>query len=72
MPKRKDHYHGDEDDSNSIYMFHNQKYEISLFVYADGYEQAMMKFDLCGFPNRDEWKIFIQCGNQPTGDKNVR
>ena len=72
MPKRKDHYHGDDYDSNSTYMFHNQKYEMSLFLNADGYEQAMMKFDLCDFPNRDEWKIFIQCGQQPTGDKNGR
>ena len=37
MPKRKDHYHGDEDDNNSKYMFHNQKYEMSLFLNADGF-----------------------------------
>ena len=29
---------------------------------ADGWDQAMMKFDICNFPNRKEWKIFLQCG----------
>ena len=31
-----------------------------LFQNADGYDQAMMKFDMCELPHRDNWKIFLQ------------
>ena len=72
MPKKREHYHGDDDDKNNIYMFHNTLLDISLYTYADGYEQAMMKFDMCELPHRDNWKIFVQCGHQPTGGKNAR
>ena len=36
---------------------------------ADGWDQAMMKFDVANFPNRDDWKIYVACGHQPTGGK---
>ena len=65
MPKKKVKYHGDDEQRNSIYMFHNERYDIQLFTNADGWDQAMMKFDICNFPNRKEWKIFLQCGVQP-------
>jgi hypothetical protein len=35
-----------EDKTNSVYMFHNIKHDLHLFINADGYESAMMKFDL--------------------------
>ena len=72
MPKKKCEYHGDDDDKNSVYMFHNQILDINLFTNADTFDQAMMKFDLCGFPDRDNWKIFLECGHQPTGGKHER
>ena len=72
MPKKKCEYHGDDDESNSVYMFHHQTLDISLFTNADTFDQAMMKFDLCGFPDRDNWKIFLECANQPTRCKNAR
>ena len=72
MPKKKCEYHGDDDESNSVYMFHHQKLDINLFTNADTFDQAMMKFDLCGFPDRDNWKIFLECAHQPTGDKHER
>ena len=72
MPKKKCEYHGDYDESNSVYMFHNQILDINLFTNADTFDQAMMKFDLCGFPDRDNWKIFLECARQPTGGKNER
>jgi|TARA_A100001037_G_C14651779_1_gene414840 hypothetical protein len=65
MPKKKVKYHGDDEQRNSTYMFHNERYDIQLFTNADGWDQAMMKFDICNFPNRKEWKIFLQCGVQP-------
>jgi len=72
MPKKKCEYHGDDDESNSVYMFHHQKLDINLFTNADTFDQAMMKFDLCGFPDRDNWKIFLECAHQPTGGKHER
>ncbi len=53
-------------------MFHNTLLDISLFTYADGYDQAMLKFDMCELPNRNNWKIYLECGNQPTENKNDR
>ena len=70
MPKKKCEYHGDDNDKNSVYMFYHQILDISLFTNADTFDQAMMKFDLCGFPDRDNWKIFLETASQPTGGKN--
>jgi len=69
MPKVKISHYGFKKDKNSVYMFHNDKYNIHLFINADGWEQAMMIFDVCNFPNRDDWKIYIACGQQPTKGK---
>ena len=49
----------------NTYMFHNQKYGIYLYTKCTNYEDAMDTFDLAGFENREEWKIFIECGDQP-------
>ena len=46
-------------------MFHNIKHDLHLFINADGYEDAMLKFDLCHFKDRTNWKIFLECGHQP-------
>ena len=54
-----------EDKINSVYMFHNTKANLHLFINADGYEDAMLKFDLCHFKDRTNWKIFLECGHQP-------
>ena len=72
MPKKKCKYHGEDKEKNSVYMFHNIRYDIHLFTNADTFDQAMMKFDLCRFPDRDNWKIFLECAHQPAGEKNAR
>ena len=41
----------------------------NFLLNADGWDQAMMKFDVANFPNRDDWKIYVACGHQPTGGK---
>ena len=69
MPKKKEIHRGDDDERNSVYMFHNERYDMQFFTHADGWSQAMMKFDLANFPNRDDWKIYVACGNQPTEGK---
>jgi len=69
MPKKKVEYHGNDEERNSIYMFHNERYDIHFFTHADGWDQAMTKFDLVDFPHRDDWKIYVACGSQPTEGK---
>ena len=69
MPKKQEVYRGDDDEKNSVYMCHNEKYDMQFFIHADGWSQAMMKFDLADFPNRDDWKIYVQCGDQPTEEQ---
>ena len=65
MPKNKVIYHKDHDDENSVYMYYNDKWNIKLFVNADGFDEAMKMFDICDFDNRDEWSIYLRCGQQP-------
>ena len=69
MPKKKIEYRGDDEERNSVYMFHNERYDVHLFTNADGWSQAMARFDLCNFPQREDWKIYVACGQQPTGSK---
>ena len=66
MPKKKIKNHDNDYDRNNVYMFHNTKYDFHLQTNADGWEQAMMKFDICDFADRDDWRIYVQCGSQPT------
>jgi hypothetical protein len=57
-------------ENGNVYMFHNTKFNINLFVNANGFDQAMDKFDLCCFGIRSDWKIFMECGKQPMENKN--
>ena len=50
-------------------MFYNTLFNINIFINANGFDQAMEKFDLCNFKHRDQWKVFLQCGQQPVGSK---
>ena len=59
-------YVHDEESVNSVYMFHNIKSNIHLFMNAYDFEDAMTQFDLCNFVSRKEWKIFLETGQQPT------
>ena len=54
-----------DEHENSVYMFQNIKYNVNLFVDATCYDDAKSKFDLCEFKNRKDWKIFVECGDQP-------
>ena len=54
-----------KDNDTNVYMFHNIKHNIFLFTNCENYEDAMHTFDLSGFENRKEWKIFLECGDQP-------
>jgi hypothetical protein len=54
-----------EESANNVYMFHNIKNNIHLFINAYDLEDAMVQFDLCNFSFRNEWKIFLETGQQP-------
>ena len=46
-------------------MFHNIKHNLYFFTNAHYLEGAMEQFDLCNFKDRADWKIFVECGQQP-------
>ena len=49
----------------NVYVFHNIVTDIQLFVNATNSDQAMQKFDQCGFEPRYHWKIFLELDQQP-------
>ena len=62
----KKHKHEDiEREELHVYMFQNIKHNISLFVDAKDGNHACELFDKCDFLNRTDWKIFVECGDQP-------
>jgi len=65
MPKHKTIYHKNKDEENSVYMYYNDTWNIKLFVHADGFDEAIKLFDICNFENKEEWSIFLKCGQQP-------
>ena len=65
VKKKTDIECGHKDNSNCVYMFHNIKNNIHLFINAYDLESAMVQFDLCNFSFRNEWKIFLETGQQP-------
>ena len=54
-----------DEDAGNVYIYYNLKTKIMLFVDAENLDEACEKFDLCNFPNRAEWKIFLEVGSQP-------
>jgi hypothetical protein len=54
-----------KDKCNSVYMFHHIKHDLHLFINAHYLDGAMEKFDQCNFQDRKNWKIFLECGQQP-------
>ena len=55
-----------EEKTSRVYVFQNVKHNFSLFIDAEHADEAMDKFDLCAFSNREEWKIFIELTVQPS------
>ena len=67
MAKRKYKRKQKDDCDNSVYVFHNQIFNIDLFINALTAEDAMEQFDRCQFENRNQWKILVEIGHQPNG-----
>lgn len=51
---------------NSVYVFYNNMFDFNIFINARGADDAMQKFDQCGFAHRDHWKIMMELNNQPS------
>ena len=58
-----------EVEDTSVYIFYNTITKIMLFVDAHLHNDAVSKFDLCGFKHRDHWKIFLETEWQPAKGK---
>ena len=55
-----------EVEKTSVYVFYNTITKVMLFVDAYHWDGAMKKFDLCAFEHRKDWKVFLECGEQPS------
>ena len=51
---------------NMVYIFHNSKFGMDLFMNAQTAADAMEQFDRCAFKNRNEWRISVELPNQPS------
>ena len=49
-----------EETINGEYMFSNRKYNLQVYVDADGWREAEDKFATCQFKNPEEWEIYVK------------
>ena len=49
-----------------VYVLHNTKTGIDLFLNAPDADSASTMFDLCNFKKRADWKILVELSHQPT------
>ncbi len=52
--------------SDSIYIFYNTVFDFNMFINASSSDEAIKKFDQCGFIYREHWKIMLEINYQPT------
>jgi len=55
-----------EDVENNVYLFHNVKENLHFFTNGTDLDDACNQFDKAEFHNRGQWKIFVECGHQPS------
>lgn len=51
---------------DNVYLFHNIQFNLHIYINADGHDDAMKQFDLCQFKDRKNWKVFLECAQQPS------
>ena len=68
--KKKEVQEIQEAGGNMVYIFHNSKFGMDLFMNAQTAANAMEQFDRCAFENRNEWRISVELPNQPSGGSN--
>ena len=52
--------------TGNVYLLHNTKTGIDLFLNAPDADSASTMFDLCSFKKRADWKILVELSHQPT------
>ena len=57
-------------DHDSVYVFYNNLFDFNMFINARGADDAMQKFDQCGFAHRGQWKIMMELSQQPSEGPN--
>ena len=57
------HYDNEE---NRVYVFHNVLFNFNMFINAENANEAMEKFDQCGFAHRNHWKVMVELKEQPS------
>jgi len=50
----------------SVYVFHNTLFNFNMFISAHDAEEAMEKFDQCCMKHREQWKVMVEIGLQPS------
>ena len=60
----KDAYY--EEESNRVYVFNNVMFNFNMYINAENANEAMEKFDQCGFAHRDHWKVMVELKEQPS------
>ena len=58
-------------DENSVYVFYNNLFNFNIYINAKTTDDAMNKFDQCGFAHRDHWKVLVELPQQPAEESNV-
>jgi len=55
-----------EEESNRVYVFNNVMFNFNMYINANTANEAMEKFDQCGFAHRDQWKVMVELSEQPS------
>jgi hypothetical protein len=55
-----------EEESNRVYVFNNVMFNFSMYINASTADEAMERFDQCGFEHREQWKIMVELSHQPS------
>ena len=49
-----------------MYVFYNNMFDFNMYINASTADEAMQKFDQCGFAHRDHWKVMVELTEQPS------
>ena len=50
----------------AVYVFNNVMFNFNMYINANTANEAMEKFDQCGFAHRDHWKVMVELSEQPS------
>ena len=65
LPQEEEEAHY-EHEENRVYVFNNVMFNFSMYINASTGDEAMERFDQCGFEHREQWKIMVELSHQPS------